>query len=326
MNPRSRRWSTLLALVALSFSMLSLAACGGDDDSTAPPPPTQLPQELVADWAIASVTVNDTLQDPAEFFEWEEGTTGAMMMLSSDGSYVEEEYSENRSVLAESTGTISIQGNEITVTDTTTGSTEVFHGTWTVNNHVLTLRQNDGTDVIVLSFHQIRTINMQFTVREVDDFAGLLEGKITEGMLGRGFYSYDLAPSNMSCSSDSCLYNNNLSPCGIFVDLGGIQFRSLLSNPDIYFKIINDGEGSDLYHFASRVNNVLPNMILPSTYSIRLEDETGQALNSTAIPVDPPVLDDWSQEEYGLVFTGQNISGFFDFTVKCTITLVAIGG
>ncbi len=328
MDPRTRRWSILLALVTLVFSLSALTSCGDDDNSsTAPPlPPTELPHILAADWAIVSATVNGSPQDLADFFEWEDGTTGAMMLLNPDGTYNEREYGFDRTILSETTGTINIQNDVITITETSSGNSQVFHGTWEVDNHVLTLRHDDGTDVTVLVFHQIRSITMMFTVNAVIDPNELLGGAITDGMTGRGFYSYDLAPSDSLCSDVLCHYYNTISPCGLFVDLDGFSFRTNLSDLDCELRMSNDDNGTDQYRFRSSNNISLGDNLVGQDYVVEFNDDTGTAIDDTSIPLAAPVLVDWSEETSGLGLSGGNEVGYGYFSIHCTITWVIISG
>lgn len=320
MNPRSSRWLILLALITLTSWPLAFTGCGGDDGTTSPPPPVvNLPHELVGDWAVASVTVNGTATDPAEFFEWDTGATGSMLLTSSNGSYVEREYAADRSILASSSGTISIDEDVITVTESGSGNTVVFHGDWSVFNHVLTLQQDDGTDSTIITFHQIRSVTIEFTVRQISDSNNLLGGTISEGRTGRGFYSYDLTVPNSSDLTGVAGYVSTLSPCGFFVDLAGFVFKTDLSNPNLLLEISNNFQGSD--HYLVRTYNNLPvsSQLAAGHHAWQLDDETQSALDDTALPLTAPVLADWTQIP-GLRLEGTGNGGMDDFTIFCTVT------
>ena len=88
-------------------------------------------------------------------------------------------------------------------------------------------------------------INITATVNIVNDFGNYLEGKIHVGDTITGSYTYesttpDTAPFNDPTVGD---YWHHSQPCGIFLTVGGFQFKTDSTNVSFLVEVINDQFG-----------------------------------------------------------------------------------
>ena len=144
---------------------------------------------------------------------------------------------------------------------------------------------------------QIITIAIEATVRQVDDDAGLLEGAIAIDDIITGTYTYNTDTPDTHPSSTVADYEYYESPYGTDLLCNGLEFKTDPDNVDFLLKIINDkdyGYGDeDLYLFISRNNLPLLSGIGIQYISWQLNDYSGTAISSTALPAIAPILTDW---------------------------------
>ncbi len=313
---------TTLALAVLAALLLPLAGCSDDDDNpTGPGTPTELPAELVGDWAISAATVNGTVVSLAEFLEWNATVTGDMLSLANDGSYTEREFAADRSVVETYTGTVTVDGDHMTVTENTgkAAGEVVFDGTWSLLNNRLTLTQTVDGDEVVMIFHRLVTIDIAFTVTYLDDSDSLLGGAISEGMTGSGFYTYDAAVEDNNTLDAVGDYWSSISPCGIFLELGGLSFQTDLADVDFLVEIVNNHNYRDNYLLRSYNNLPLSAAVLVDHISWQLDDPSAAANDDATLPLTPPVLEDW-QQSFALTITGSDIANELNtFMIRCQV-------
>lgn len=140
------------------------------------------------------------------------------------------------------------------------------------------------------------TIQIEAVVDSVQDEGNYLEGKIGVGDIIKGFYTYESSTSDTNPSSYVGDYEHFLSPCGIFLSVGGFDFQTDLTNVYFLAEIINDSISGGLHdgYIVISYSNVPLSSGVPVDYiSWLLRDSTGVALSSDALPTTAPVLNDW---------------------------------
>ncbi len=148
------------------------------------------------------------------------------------------------------------------------------------------------------------TIEIEAIVDSVDDKDNYLEGQISPGDTITGFYIYDTDTPDTSPYSYIGHYQHYDAPAGISLSVGGFDFRTNPENIDFLVGIVNDGtSGDDGYWLVSYNNLPLSNGTLVDSIVWQLNDPTGSAISSAALPTSAPVLEDW-QSIVGLRLEG----------------------
>jgi hypothetical protein len=143
------------------------------------------------------------------------------------------------------------------------------------------------------------TIAITGQITVVDDQYGHLEHKIHSGDTITGTYSYDSAMLDSSPSSALGDYVYNVSPAGISLNCGGFNFRTNSDNVDFLIEISDNYTlQSDNYLLRSYNNLPLSNGALVDHIFWQLDDSTGTALSSDALPLTAPDLSKWGSGRY----------------------------
>ena len=139
------------------------------------------------------------------------------------------------------------------------------------------------------------TIYIEAVVDTVDDSGNYLEGKISPGSLITGYYIYEsTTPDSSPLDPVVGHYYHYSPPAGISLTVGGFDFKTNPTNVNFLIGVGNNGpSGNDIYWFTSYNNVPLSNGTLVDSIVWQLDDPTGNALSSDALPTTPPVLDDW---------------------------------
>lgn len=151
------------------------------------------------------------------------------------------------------------------------------------------------------------TIFIKGEVAEVFDPDNILGGAINVGDPIFGSYTYDPATSDSDPLPTRGEYLHTSPPYGIAVNAGGFHFETDPSNVDFEVAISND-QGSppeDYYVLWSNSNLPLWNGALVEAIGWQLDDPTGTALSSDALPTVPPTLSDW-ESIFGLNAYGRS--------------------
>jgi len=134
---------------------------------------------------------------------------------------------------------------------------------------------------------EIVTIALEATVTQVDDVANLLDGAISVDDIITGTYTYN---------TDMSSYYNE--PYGVALSCNDFEFKTEPENVDFEMAITNDLSGWDYYSFRSYNNlsllNGVDTAIGIERISWQLEDATGTAVDSSALPTTAPILADWT--------------------------------
>jgi len=169
------------------------------------------------------------------------------------------------------------------------------------------------------------TIGIEAVVDSVLDEGNYLEGKIKVGDVITGFYTYDSSVTRLPGER----YKFDSPPCGVFLTVGGFDFQTDQSSVDFEMGIGNDLSWGDTYFFISFNNLPLSNGVAVDSIRWQLDDPSGTALDSTALPEGPPILDDW--QENILTFGADRLYGIsahitYAIPEPASIILLSVGG
>ena len=148
------------------------------------------------------------------------------------------------------------------------------------------------------------TIQIEAVVDSVQDEGDYLDGKIGVGDIITGWYTYDSSATHLPGER----YKFESAPYGVFLSGGGFDFQTDPSS--VYFEmgIGNDLSWGDPYYFISFSNLSLLNGTPVDYISWQLDDPTGNAVATDALPTAAPVLDDW-QTVFGLRISADRMWG-----------------
>ncbi len=156
----NKKWMTLALVLLLSTILFLVVGCSDSNDIAGTT--NQNTAELYATWEQTSVTVDGVGQSLADFFEWSTGTVRVNVTLNADSTYYVNEYDASDSTLYLESGTLTISGSQITITDTSENGVAVtpvvnFDGTWAINNNILTLTTTSEGHAIIITMTKIGT-------------------------------------------------------------------------------------------------------------------------------------------------------------------------
>jgi hypothetical protein len=162
------------------------------------------------------------------------------------------------------------------------------------------------------------TIAITGQITGVSDQYGHLENKIHTGDTITGTYSYNSLISDSNPLTTIGDYEYFSSPAGISLNCGGLNFRTNSDNVDFLIEVSNNHTlQSDNYVIRSYNNQPLYNGTLVQYIEWQLNDSTGTAFSSDALPLTAPDLSKWGSGRYDnqLVITGYN-----DFGISAKVT------
>jgi len=139
------------------------------------------------------------------------------------------------------------------------------------------------------------SIGLSAQVSYIDDREELLDGLIDIGDTVTGSYTYDSDKLDNSLDERVGAYWHYGGPYGIVLNVGEYVFQTDPENVEfllgLYDNYIPDTE--DNYLLRSYKNLALSNGVPVLHISWQLDDYSGTALSSDALPLGPPVLQDW---------------------------------
>jgi hypothetical protein len=160
------------------------------------------------------------------------------------------------------------------------------------------------------------TIAISGQITSVDDQYGHLENKIHVNDTFSGTYTYDstMLDSNPSSTVGDYWYSSNL--CGVSLNIGGFNFKTDPTNVNFLVEVSNNNTlQSDNYLLYSYNNLPLSNGVLVDHILWQLDDSTGTALSSDALPLTAPDLSKWNSS---YLYIDSSRGG--EFTISATIT------
>lgn len=147
------------------------------------------------------------------------------------------------------------------------------------------------------------TIYLTAEVTYVDDHADLLEGKVTIDDIITGSYSYDSDTPDTNPSDTVGDYWHYNTPYGINLSAGSLVFQTDPDNVHFLVEVCNNHiPPPDGYLLRSYNNLPLSNWVHVERISWQLDDYSGTALSSAALPTTPPVLEDWERNYLQITF------------------------
>jgi len=175
------------------------------------------------------------------------------------------------------------------------------------------------------------TIEIEAVVDSVEDERNYLEGKIKPGDIILGFYVYEsTTPDSSPLDPVQGNYWHYAPPAGIALTVGGFNFMTDPFNIAFHVAIRNNSlSGDDSYWLASHNNLLLSNGTPVDSIWWQLNDNTGSALSSDALPTTFPFLGDWQANVLGIEADRRyGISAHVTSAIPdpCTIILLSIGG
>jgi hypothetical protein len=153
------------------------------------------------------------------------------------------------------------------------------------------------------------TIEIEAVVDYVEDDLGVLEGKINTGDIITGWYTYDTSTPDSNPLANYAAYWHYNPPAGISLTIGGLEFKTNPDDVNYRIAISNGYYFIDTFSLRSINNLPLSNGTLVEDIYWLLEDSTGTAVSTDALPTTPPILENW---QYNLLLiTGPYIGESF---------------
>ena len=147
---------------------------------------------------------------------------------------------------------------------------------------------------------EIVTIYLTAEVTHVDDLTDLLEDKVNVGDAITGSYSYDSDTPDTNPLDTVGDYWHYNAPYGFNLSSDFFVFQTDPDNVNFLVEIANSHiPPPDGYLLRSYSNLPLSNGVHVDHISWLLDDYSGTALSSIALPTTPPVLEDW-EYDWGL--------------------------
>lgn len=148
------------------------------------------------------------------------------------------------------------------------------------------------------------TIEIEAVVDYVGDPDGYLEGKINPGDTIMGTYTYDTGTADSTPEYPAVgRYEHFAPPAGIYITVGGFEFRTDTLNVDFLVGIANNvtsGGLHDSYWIHSYNNVPLPSGTSVDQIYWSLRDYSATAVSSIDLPTRAPVLHDWQENILGI--------------------------
>jgi hypothetical protein len=172
---------------------------------------------------------------------------------------------------------------------------------------------------------ELITIQIEAIVDSVVDNGsgtGFLNGQVIVGDTITGYYIYESTTPDSEPSYPTVgRYQHTTSPCGIFLNVGGFEFYTNLSNVDFLLGIadnVTSGGLHDSYWLDSYNNLILSNGSQVANISWSLRDNLATAISDISIPFSAPALADWQANR--LVIEGEKDSQGRYFTIDAHVT------
>ena len=167
---------------------------------------------------------------------------------------------------------------------------------------------------------EMACVNIEATVAYIDDRNNLLEGRIPAGSVVTGSYSYDTATPDSNSLAHVGDYWHNSGPYGITLQAGGFTFKSNPGNLRFLMEMINStGDNYLLRSYNNIFDGIAVSASADTHISWQLDDPSSTALNSTALPAQPPVLSKWTSI-FGLDISLDDYYGDGNLLIRSHVT------
>jgi hypothetical protein len=145
------------------------------------------------------------------------------------------------------------------------------------------------------------TIAFTAQVAEVSVFGGTLCVPVAPGDTITGTYTYDLSAPDSNEVATVGHYEYSAPPNGITVNVGGDVTQTDPANVQFMVELVDNlpGGNADTYLLRSTANTAFTCGTQVGEIAWQIDDSTGRALKSTALPKDPPKIKDF-QSIFGL--------------------------
>lgn len=152
-------------------------------------------------------------------------------------------------------------------------------------------------------------IGIEAQVNYVEDKDNLLKNKVKLGDILKGSYIFDSQTPDTdyvhgSLSDSVGRYWHYSGPYGFSLHGGGFNFKSNPNDNEFLVEICNNHSGRDNYNLRSYKNNELYPGVSVDHIHWQLDDKSGTALNSDALPLTAPILENWKDSWVGLTLEG----------------------
>ena len=163
----------------------------------------------------------------------------------------------------------------------------------------------------------VRNFTFEGQVTYVTDFGFELDGSVTNGSPVKGFYIYDdsVADQNTDSTVGDYHYTNGVS--GMTVRVGNYVFRTNPDHVDFLLEVVNRDRDS---YLIRSYHNVTSTGLRIDEMAWQLDDASGTALTSDAIPRSAPNLLAYPDTMFGLSVDG----GFDGYFIRAMISSVTV--
>jgi len=135
----------------------------------------------------------------------------------------------------------------------------------------------------------------------------LLDGSVTTNAPFEGFYIFDSPKSDSNADPTVGDYQYSTSTNGLIIKVGTYVFRTNPRNVNFLIEVVN--RTKDDHYLLRSYNNVCSKPLYVQHMSWQLDDSTGTALASDALPITPPDLTRFTNSPFGLTIDGGSMGG-----------------
>lgn len=155
------------------------------------------------------------------------------------------------------------------------------------------------------------TVAIRANVTSVDDYSGILSGRIQVGDVIDGYYVYDTATPDSNSSTIGGTYWHHSTQHGMALEINGLLFASDPGDVQFVVEVQDNVVGKKYEQYALKSNKNIFDMSAPdgdspvtNTLSWNLAAFTGAALSSDQLPGSSPVLADWLSNSLSIYSSG----------------------
>ena len=147
-----------------------------------------------------------------------------------------------------------------------------------------------------------------------------------------GSYTYDTDTPDQNPSPTIGHYQYSTVPYGIILQTDNFVFKPDPDHVDFLITILNDNSGRDCYCLLNYGTILLPDNIHIGTIGWQLDDYSGTALDTDALPTTLPSLENWQGElmiesSYkGGAILGARVSTVYLIPEPATLLFLTLGG